>query len=171
MANGSDSAISLVQSAGLGVVAGMRSQLPLALLALGAGRGRFATTAKGPLGLLCSPTVQRLLVLSAAGEVVFDKLPFLPSRLDPGPLFGRVLFGGLAGAAVATEARRSLVLGAVLGAGGAVLGTQAGYRARVALGEATGLPDPVWGAVEDVAAVTLGMGVVHLAGAASAAGR
>lgn len=154
--------ILFVQAAGLGVVAGMRSQLPLALLAVGAERGRFAVKAQWPLGLLRSPTVQRLLVLSALGEFVGDKLPFVPSRLSPGPLFGRMLFGGLAGAAVAMEARRSPVLGVVLGAGGAVLGTQAGYHARVALGEATGIPDPVWGVVEDAAAVALGMGVVHL---------
>ena len=162
MANETDAAIPFVQAAGLGLVAGMRSQLPLALLALGAGRGRFAVDADGPLGLLRSPVAQRLLVLSAIGEFIGDKLPIVPSRLNAGPLFGRMLFGGLAGAAVATEARRSTVLGAVVGAGGAMLGTQAGYHARVALGEATGIPDPVWGAVEDAAAVALGMAVVHL---------
>lgn len=162
MANDADTAIPFVQAAGLGVVAGMRSQLPLALLAVGAGRGRFAVAAEGPLRVLGSPVVQRLLVLAAVGEIVFDKLPFLPSRLTPGPLIGRMLFGGLAGAAVASETRRSPVLGAVLGAGGAVLGAQAGYHARVALGDATGIPDPVWGAVEDAAAVTLSMAVVHL---------
>lgn len=162
MANESESAIPFVQAVGLGVVAGMRSQLPLALLALGAGRGRFAIDADGAVGLLRSPVVQRLLVLSAVGELVGDKLPFAPSRLTPGPLIGRMLFGGLAGAAVASETRRSLLLGAVLGAGGAVFGSWVGYHARVALGSATGIPDPVWGIVEDVAVVTLGMGVVHL---------
>lgn len=162
MANETDAAIPFVQAAGLGVVAGMRSQLPLALLALGAGRGRFAVDAGTPLGLLRSPAAQRLLVLSAVGEFVGDKLPIVPSRLTAGPLFGRMLFGGLAGAAIAVEARRSPALGAVIGAGAAVLGTQAGYRARVALGEATGIPDPVWGVVEDAAAVALGMSVVHL---------
>lgn len=169
MANETDAAIPFVQAAGLGVVAGMRSQLPLALLALGAGRRRFAVEADGPLGLLRSPVAQRLLVLSAVGEFAGDKLPFVPSRLNPGPLFGRMLFGGLAGAAVAIEARRSPLLGAALGAGGAVLGTQAGYHARVALGEATGIPDPVWGVAEDVAAVALGMAVVHLHGTSASA--
>lgn len=162
MANRPDSAIPFVQAAGLGVVAGMRSQLPLALLAVGAGRGRFAAGAEGLLGLLRSPVAQRLLVLLAVGEFVGDKLPFTPSRLELGPLFGRMLFGGLAGAAIASEARRSPALGAVLGVGGAVLGAQAGYHARAALDEVTGIPDPVWGAAEDVAAVTLGMSVVHL---------
>ena len=104
----------------------------------------------------------RRLLLLALGEFVGDKLPFTPSRLELGPLFGRMLFGGLAGAAIASEARRSPALGAVLGVGGAVLGAQAGYHARAALDEVTGIPDPVWGAAEDVAAVTLGMSVVHL---------
>jgi uncharacterized membrane protein len=162
MANAPDSAIPLVQAAGLGVVAGMRSQLPLALLAVGAARGRFAVEAEGPLALLRSPVAQRLLVLLAVGEFVGDKLPFIPSRLEPGPLFGRMLLGALAGTAIASETRRSPALGAVLGAGGAVVGAQAGYHARVALGRATGIPDSVWGAVEDAAAVTLGMSVVHL---------
>jgi uncharacterized membrane protein len=112
--------------------------------------------------LLRSPVAQRLLVLLAVGEFVGDKLPFIPSRLEPGPLFGRMLLGALAGTAIASETRRSPALGAVLGAGGAVIGAQAGYYARVALGRATGIPDPVWGAVEDAAAVTLGMSVVHL---------
>jgi uncharacterized membrane protein len=112
--------------------------------------------------MLRSPVVQKLLMLSAVGELVGDKLPFLPSRLTPGPLIGRMLFGGLAGAAVAKEARLHPALGGLLGAGGAVLGAQAGYHSRVALGRATGVPDPVWGAVEDAAAVTLGMAVVRL---------
>ena len=171
MIDDSDDAIPYVQAAGLGTVAGMRSQLPLALLALGAGRGRFAVDAEGPLGSLRSQIVQRLLVVSALGEVVFDKLPFVPSRLTPGPLFGRLLFGGLAGAAVASNARRPPVLGALLGAGGAVLGAQAGYHARAALGRATGLPDPVWGAVEDATALMLGMGAVHLPASSATSGR
>jgi uncharacterized membrane protein len=171
VANQTDAAVPFIQAAGLGVVAGMRSQMPLALLALGAGRGRFAVDADGSLGLLRSPVVQRLLVVSAVGELIGDKLPFVPSRLDAGPLFGRILFGGLAGAAVATEARRSPLLGAALGAGGAVLGTHAGYHARVALGDATGIPDPVWGAVEDAAAVMLGMGVMYLQTSPSPADR
>ena len=171
MANDPDTVIPYVQAAGLGAVAGMRSQLPLALLAVGAGRGRFAVAAEGPLGVLRSPIVQRLLVLSAVGEFAGDKLPFLPSRLTPGPLVGRMLFGGLAGAAIASEARRSPALGAVLGAGGAVLGAQAGYHARAGLGSATGFPDPVWGLAEDAAAVALGMGVLHIPTSPSTAGR
>lgn len=33
----------------------------------------------------------------ALGELVADKLPFIPSRTSPGPLFGRVVLGALSG--------------------------------------------------------------------------
>jgi uncharacterized membrane protein len=145
------------QAVGLGVVAGMRTQLPLALLSLAASRDQFATGAEAPLRLLRSPVAQRVLAMSAGGELIADKLPFTPSRLDSGPLVGRLLFGGLAGAAVAAEARQPPALGAALGAAGALLGAESGYHARAFLGRVTDVPDPVWGAVEDAAAITLGL--------------
>ncbi|MGH2616769.1 MAG: DUF4126 family protein [Thermomicrobiales bacterium] len=145
------------QAAGFGMIAGMRTQLPLALLALAASRGRFADGSEAPLSLLRSPVVARVLALSAAGELIVDKLPFTPSRLDPGPLFGRLLIGGVAGAAITAEARDSAVLGAALGAAGAFVGAQSGYHARAWLGRATDVPDPVWGAVEDATAIALGL--------------
>jgi uncharacterized membrane protein len=140
----------------LGVVAGLRTQLPLALLAVQARRGRFAAGSTAPYGLLRSPAVLPILALSAAGELAVDKLPIAPSRLDPGPLFGRFLFGGLAGAAIAREADRSPLTGAMLGAAGAGLGAFAGYHLRVLLAETTGVPDSLWGVAEDFAALTMG---------------
>ncbi|MBA2598140.1 MAG: DUF4126 family protein, partial [Chloroflexia bacterium] len=95
-----------IRAAGLGVVAGLRSQLPLALLALAAGRGYFNVGAHAPLRLLGEPVARRVLGLAAIGEFVGDKLPMTPSRLSPGSFAGRLLFGGLAGAAVAAEAGR-----------------------------------------------------------------
>ena len=143
------------RAAGLGVVAGMRSQLPFAALAVAATRGRFAVGAGRPLDLLRS---RRALVgfgLSAAGELVGDKLPMTPSRLAPGPLAGRLALGAVAGAALAREAKRAVGLGAALGAGGAALGSFGGYHLRAAAGRATGLPDPVWAVVEDALAIGL----------------
>jgi uncharacterized membrane protein len=157
MALSSRSAQSYAQAAGLGTVAGMRTQLPLALLSLAAIRGRFAEESGAPLSLLHSPIAQRVLVLSAAGELIADKLPFTLSRLEPGPLFGRLLCGGLAGAAITAEARQSPALGVALGAAGALLGAESGYHARAFLGRVTDVPDPVWGVVEDATAITLGL--------------
>lgn len=144
----------------LGFVAGMRTQLPLAMLAYAAREGHFATDDDTSVKLLREPAALPVLALSAAGELVVDKLPFTPSRLDPGPLFGRLLFGGLAGAAISREAGDPPLAGALLGAAGAGLGAFVGYHARRWLGEATGIPDPFWGSVEDVAALAIGALVI-----------
>jgi uncharacterized membrane protein len=140
----------------LGVVTGMRTQVPLALLAADAKRGHFAADSAPP-ALLRSSAALPLLTIAAAGEMVVDKLPIAPSRLAPGPLFGRFLFGGLAGALVARRAGQRILTGAVLGAGGAGIGAFAGYHVRVWLGETTGLPDPIWGTLEDILALALGL--------------
>lgn len=127
----------------------MRSALPLALLA--------RSGAAGPLApALRARWARPATALAAAGELMADKLPATPSRLDPGPLGGRLVVGATTGAVMAAGRGRSRLLGAVLGAAGAGLGAWAGYTARAALGRTTGVPDPVWGAVEDLVAVGLG---------------
>lgn len=139
----------------LGFVAGLRSQLPHALLALAANRGVFAAGAPAPLGLLRSRRTLAALGLAAAGELVVDKLPGTPSRTRPGPLGGRIAIGALVGAAVAQEAGATVPAGAVLGAAGAAAGSFAGAAYRRVAAEATGLPDPVLALAEDATAVGL----------------
>lgn len=141
----------------LGIVAGMRSQLPLALLALAANRGQFATSADRPLNLLRKRPVAVGLGVAAVGELIGDKLPATPSRLAPAPLVGRLVFGGTAGAAGADDAQSSVALGAGIGAIGALAGSYAGYHARAYLDRTTGWPDAVWATVEDAAAIALGL--------------
>jgi len=148
------------RSALLGFVAGLRSQLPLALLAAAANRGAFAKDATGPLRLLRSRWVLAGSVTAAVGEMIADKLPFTPSRLQPGAFVGRVVFGAVAGAALARGAGRPFVPGAIVGALGAGAGTYAGHNTRQELDRLTGWPDPIWGGVED--AVAIGLGVVAI---------
>lgn len=139
----------------LGAVAGLRSQIPLALLARAARDGRVDTGASGPLHLLGARPAVPVLLLGMVGEFVGDKLPSTPSRLDAGPLGGRVVIGAVAGAVVRRGAGASLLPGVVLGAVGAGIGSWAGHQARGWLGRATGLPDPVLGAAEDALALGL----------------
>ncbi|MFW5942521.1 MAG: DUF4126 family protein, partial [Chloroflexota bacterium] len=121
---------------GLGAIAGMRSMSAPALVAQALGR-REAPAAESGLGLLGQPAVAALLKLFAAGELVGDKLPFTPSRLDPGPLAGRMAAGAVAGATVARLGNGSAGAGALLGAVSAVAGAFAAFHARRALGEKT----------------------------------
>lgn len=147
-----------VTSGALGFVAGLRSQLPLALLATAAHGGRFARSADGPLSFLRSRGALTALALAANGELIGDKLPMTPSRIDAPSIYGRLLIGGIVGAAVAHEAQQSAALGMLTGIAGATAGSYAGYHARHALVRITGFPDFVWAVSED--ALALGLGLV-----------
>lgn len=71
-----------------------------------------------------------LFTLFAIGEYIGDKLPKTPSRIAAGPLAARIVFGGLVGAIVATGLQGSLIVGAVLGIIGALIGAFGGYHVR-----------------------------------------
>ncbi len=145
----------------MGVVAGMRSQLPLALLAAAANRGEFAASAGWPFNLLRSRPVAYALGAASVGELIGDKLPVAPSRIAPAPLAGRLAFGGAAGAAIAADVKHPIALGFGFGALGALVGAYAGYYSRSYLGRTTGWPDPVWATVKDVVAIAVGLSVTR----------
>ncbi|HEX3723952.1 MAG TPA: DUF4126 family protein [Nitrolancea sp.] len=147
-------------AAALGFVAGLRSQLPFVLLATAANGGRFAQRSGKPLSLLRSRGALATLALGANAELIADKLPFTPSRIAPAALAGRLVSGGIIGAAVFGEAGRSAAIGAIVGVTGAGAGSFAGYYARKSLVNATGFPDFVWAVTED--AVALGLGLLTI---------
>ena len=146
----------------LGIAAGMRSQMPGAMLAWHqptappSARWRSWPVLRNTWG-------RRLMIASGAGELVGDKLPMTPSRLKPGPLAGRLMLGVFAGAAIGSEGtgKSSLAKGAVTGLIGATIGNVAGYHARKTMVEATGMPDPAVAVVEDAIAITLASNAVR----------
>jgi uncharacterized membrane protein len=146
----------VTRAVALGIVAGMRSQMPLALLALAANQKKFAPRAGPPLGLLRSPIALGVLGLAGIGELIVDKLPFTPNRTEPGSLVGRTISGGIAGAAIGHDRHSAALKGAFAGAVAAGLATEGTYHLRAAAGRITGLPDPLLGAVEDALAIALG---------------
>ncbi len=89
------------------------------------------------------------LAVAAAGELVGDKLPSVPSRTAPGPLALRLAAGALCGHVLAGRA------GLAAGAAGAAAGSFAGQRARGLLSERTGKPDAVFAVAEDAVAYAL----------------
>jgi uncharacterized membrane protein/uncharacterized protein (UPF0548 family) len=141
----------------LGAVAGMRSQLPIALLGLESYRGRFHPDRSWLARRLATPGGVTAAVLASVGELVGDKLPVIPDRTRSGPFTGRVAIGSVVGAAVYQDADRPAPYGAVVGAVAAAASTLALARARTALGRRTPLPDLAWGVVEDALALTLGL--------------
>jgi uncharacterized membrane protein len=144
----------------LGFVAGIRSQVPVALLAVEAQQGRFDPGAGRLARRFASPEAMRASLVAAAGELVADKFPATPARTTWGPLGQRLATGATIGAAVHYDAGQPRPLGALLGAAGAGAGALAGTRARAFAAERTRLPGPLLGALEDLVAVALAVAVV-----------
>ena len=71
-----------------------------------------------------------ILSLLAIGELIADKMPKTPSRTSLVPLLARILMGGLCGASLCASANQSLLIGALLGGMGAVIGAFGGYEIR-----------------------------------------
>lgn len=141
----------------LGLVTGLRSQVPSAVLAWRQSRHELPERAAGPAHILRRRGAVPLLALAAGGELVADKLPKTPSRLDSGPFYGRLSLGATAGAGIASAFGRNRIVGGVLGVAGAAAGSMAGARYRAFAGERSDLPDVVWALLEDAAAITLGL--------------
>ncbi len=158
-----------LQALALGGLAGMRTFTPAALLVT-AGRlasaGQTPTPAKTKVGQrlawLRKAANSRELAIAlsvlSVGEFVLDKTPWVPARIKPGPLVGRVVAGMLVGATASHATHRPPWQGAALGAAGAAATTYGVYYARRALNRATPVPDFVWGLAED--GLTVGLGAL-----------
>ncbi len=143
-------------AAGLGMIAGMRSMSAPAQISAYFARHPSDRLAASPLRWLGSPTTALVLTIMALGEVGADKLPFVPARIDPGPLAARGVSGALAGGAVCIAEGESAPLGALVGALAAVASSFAFYHLRKSLGEKLPVPDAALASVED--ALVLGIG-------------
>jgi len=146
----------------LGFVAGMRSLMPLAVLALTLTRRPELVPASDPAHWLTLWPLSILLGLAALGELVVDKLPRTPNRIALGPFVGRLLLGGLAAAALVQLGRINPWIGAALGAVGVIAGTLGMFYLRRAAGRTTGISDPYIGVIEDVLAIAIASTVVAM---------
>jgi uncharacterized membrane protein len=151
----------ILRSIALGAVAGMRSMTPLALLSA-ASQSPDTPVARvvARMGILRHLRSRGALVgfaLAAAGELLADKLPFVPARISFGPLVGRIAVGATAGAIASSASGGSAVRGARRGAAAATTAAFAGYLMRTRLSRRTPV---LWAVAEDLTA--LGLGVAAL---------
>ena len=105
-----------------------------------------------------STTAVLIFSVLAIGELIADKLPMMTKRTAPAPLVARIITGGLCGACLCTSTGQSLVVGALLGATGGVIGAFPGYDIRRRLDLHT--KDFLVAICEDVVAVGLALFLV-----------
>ncbi len=138
----------------IGIVTGLRSLTPPALVAWAAHLG-WLHLQGSPLAFMGSKWAVLILSLGAVAELVNDKLPWTPSRTALPALIFRIVMGGLSGACLCASSGLSLLTGAALAGIGAVVGAFGGYQVRVRLGKALGVKDILVALPEDVVAIAL----------------
>jgi uncharacterized membrane protein len=138
----------------IGFVSGLRTFTGPAVVSWAACYGwlNLQGTALAFMGSWAAVAIFSILALA---EYVADKLPRTPNRTNAGPLIGRILLGGLSGAALAGAAQDSMTMGAVLGGVGAVIGAFAGYEIRRRLVRRLGVKDSFVAVPEDLVAIGL----------------
>jgi uncharacterized membrane protein len=93
------------------------------------------------------------LVAAAVGELIVDKLPNTPSRLEPPGIAGRFVLGALAAGLFAQTRRAPWLPASGIGAATAVVAAKIGHDLRAQL--AKQVPDPAVAVVEDTVALGL----------------
>ena len=150
----------LILSLLIGVVAGLRAVTAPAAVAWAAHLGwvKVAGTPMAFMGHVAAPWIFTVLAL---GELIGDQLPSTPSRKVPVQFGTRIVTGALCGATLAA-AGGQLLLGAIAGAVGAVIGTLGGAAVRAKLAQAVGRDLPA-ALIEDVAAIGGALAIVAAA--------
>jgi hypothetical protein len=135
----------LERAAVLGAATGMRSTVALAALIL---RG-----SNGLPPVLRRPAARWIAATAGGAELVVDKLPGTPSRLDPPGLTGRLISASLAAAVLARSEHRGPVPSMLTASVAALAAAKICHDARAAF--ARRVPDPVVGVAEDALAIGL----------------
>jgi uncharacterized membrane protein len=142
--------------AAMGAVSGLRSFTGPAIVSEAANRN-ILKLKRTPLAWLASDGAARTSVLLAVGELIADKLPFMPNRTDAPSLAARFVAGAVCGMAIARRrTRNAMVASALVGGAAAVAAAYAGnqYRRHVKL------PGFVAALLEDTVAVAAGTTII-----------
>jgi uncharacterized membrane protein len=148
-----------VLTIGIGFVAGLRSLTAPTVVAWGAHLGCLNLHGS-PLAFMRSMAAAVIFSVLAIGELVADKLPKTPKRTTPAPLLARVVTGALCGATLCAAVGSSVVVGAILGATGGVIGAFSGYEIRRRVVNTLHIKDFFVAICEDLIAIALACFVV-----------
>ena len=154
----SDLALAL-SAFGIGVVAGLRSLTSPAVVSWAAHFHRLDLR-DSRLALLGSSIAVYTISAVGLGELIADKLSFVPNRTSPFPMAFRILSGAICGAAFCISANRLLLEGTLLGGLGAINGAFAGFHVRRLLVNYLKINDTAIALAEDALAISAGLFLV-----------
>ena len=145
----------------IGAVSGLRSMSGPAIVSEAANR-RIVPLGNTPLAWLASGNAARTAVLLAVGDLVADKLPFMPNRTDPPSLIWRAVSGAACGYAVCGRGRSrgERWMSAAVGGAAALAASYAGFEFR----RRSKLPPFVAAVLEDAVAIGSGAAAIYIIG-------
>ena len=139
--------------AAIGAVCGLRTFTGPAIVARAANRNGLKT----PFAWLASDRAAGTATLLAAGELIADKLPFMPNRTAVSGLAARFISGAICGMAIAGRRKPGeKIISGIVGGAAAVAAAYAGYGYR----KHVKLPPLAAALLEDAVAVGAGAAVV-----------
>ncbi len=141
---------------GLGTLAGMRTLSTPVVTTHVLSHHPSKQLETSPLRLMQSTTVAAVLKIVSVTELIADKLPSTPNRIEPAGVAARCLSGALAGASIYKAVGGKALTGALIGGAAAIAATYASYFLRKNTVKANHIADPVIGAIED--ALVIGSG-------------
>ena len=139
---------------GIGFAAGLRALVTPAVVTWAAHLG-WLNLNNSSLAFMGATTTAVIFSLLAVFELIGDLRPQTPKRTALVPLIARILTGGLCGACLCAASDQQLIIGAILGAVGGVIGAFAGYELRRRLVAALNIKDIFVALLEDL--VTIGL--------------
>jgi uncharacterized membrane protein len=147
----------LLQAAALGLLAGMRTTAAPVAASHILSRKKSKNLDGSVLKFMKSPTTATVFKVLSISELVADKLPSTPNRIEASGVVGRSLSGALAGAAICKAAGGRALTGALIGGVAAIAATYASYFLRKNIVKNSNIPDPVIGGIEDVITISSGI--------------
>lgn len=120
--------LNLWNAASAGLIIAMRSMALPAVISDQLARDEAHQADNDLFNLVARPEIATLLKVATVGEMVMDKMPFVPSRTDLFPLLGRM---SVAGAFVAILSRpQNRVANTLVAIAAAGVGTHLAYQVR-----------------------------------------
>jgi uncharacterized membrane protein len=144
---------------GIGFVCGLRAFAPVALVSWLSVWG-WVPLAGSPFWFLGKEIFAIGISVLAVLELIGDKLPKTPPRIQIMPLAVRFVTGGLSGGALCFSAGRTWWLGSLFGAVGAMAGAFSGYHVRRAVAQPL-RPDFIVAVLEDIITIAGTLFLVH----------
>ncbi|MFI5163103.1 MAG: hypothetical protein ACHQHN_17615 [Sphingobacteriales bacterium] len=147
----------------IGAIAGMRAAYAPALISHILNTKKSKRLTYSPIRFVESDAFANTTKVFALGELIGDKLPATPARIEPTGVVARCVSGSFSGVAFAKAKGDNVAVAALLSTTAALASTFLCYYLRKKLVKEIGVADPWIGALEDSIVIGSGIALIQSA--------